>query len=495
MFYPTKEEYLKLGHEYNLIPVSREMVVDLETPISICLKLGLENISYLLESVEGGENLARYSFLGLKPFLTYRNKNSRGIIEEDGQVTELADNPLETLEQIMGRFKAPQMEGLPRFYGGAVGYFGYDVVRYIEELPVTAPDELELPDGHFVITGLVLIFDHVKHKLKIVANTRVGANPEAAYEAGIESINSLVKILNGGGIDFPLQNRSDQPVKITSNMTKDEYVHMVEKAKDYIKAGDIFQVVLSQRFRAPLAANPFDIYRSLRTVNPAPYLFFLNFGDTIIIGSSPEMLVRVEDGVVQTMPIAGTRPRGRNQQEDRLLAEDLLADAKERAEHLMLVDLGRNDLGRVCKYGTVRVSDFMLIENYSHVMHLVSNVQGELEEGKSDFDALRACFPAGTLSGAPKVRAMEIIEELEPSRRGSYGGVIGYFGFTGNMDTCITIRTLLVHGDQVYVQAGAGIVADSDPEKEYEETINKAKALLKTLQQDDSPDFKVSVNS
>ncbi|MHB8171333.1 MAG: anthranilate synthase component I [Thermincolia bacterium] len=494
MFYPTKEEYLKLAEEYNLIPVSREVVVDLDTPISICLKLGLDNISYLLESVEGGENLARYSFLGLQSFLTYRNKDGRGVIEEDGQITELADNPLNTLEQIMARYKAPQLEGLPRFYGGAVGYFGYDLVRYIEDLPSTAPDQLQLPDGHFVITGLVLIFDHVKHKLKIVANTRVGNEPEKAYEAGVESINNLVKILNGGVATLP-EYKPGQPVTINSNMTKGEYIHMVEKAKEYIKAGDIFQVVLSQRFRAPLAANPFDIYRSLRTVNPAPYLFYLNFGETIIIGSSPEMLVRVEDGLIQTRPIAGTRPRGRNQQEDRLLAEDLLADAKERAEHLMLVDLGRNDLGRVCKYGTVEVTDFMFIENYSHVMHLVSNVLGEMEEGKSDFDALRACFPAGTLSGAPKVRAMEIIEELEPSRRGTYGGVIGYFGFTGNMDTCITIRTLLVHGDQVYVQAGGGIVADSDPEKEYQETINKAMALLKTLQQDDSaPNFKVSVN-
>jgi len=487
LFYPTKEEYLKLAREYNLIPVCRELLVDLETPISICLKLGPDNISYFLESVEGGENLARYSFIGLKPFLTYCNKNGQGFIEEDGRITELEDNPLETLQEIMGRYRAPRLEGLPRFYGGAVGYCGYDLVRYIEELPATAPDELELPDAHFVVTNLLLIFDHVKHKLKVVANTRVGDNPERAYLAGIDSVNALVGDLNNGEAARPQTSGfACQPVGLKSNMTRDEFIGKVEKAKEYIKAGDIFQVVLSQRFRAPLAANPFDIYRSLRTVNPAPYLFYLNFGDTIIIGSSPEMLVRVEDGVVQTRPIAGTRPRGRNQQEDRQLAQDLLADAKERAEHLMLVDLGRNDLGRVCEYGTVKVTDFMFIENYSHVMHLVSNVQGVMAEGKNGFDALRACFPAGTLSGAPKVRAMEIIEELEPSRRGTYGGVIGYFGFTGNMDTCITIRTILIHKGQVYVQAGGGIVADSDPEKEYQETINKAMALLKTLQYSES---------
>lgn len=492
MFLPQREEFLRLAADYKIVPVWREMIIDLDTPISLCLKLGVDNIAYLLESVEGGENLARYSFIGLQPFLTFSSKDGRNVLEEKGKVTVSRGNPLEELQALMQVYQGPQLEELPRFYGGAVGFMGYDVVRFLEELPDTTKDDLEIPDAHFVSTYLVLIYDHVRHKLKIVANVQCDQNPTTAYTTALNDIDQVAQQIFATYTNLDFASTSQQSTTSTNvatitspviaNMSKADFQAKVEQAKEYIRAGDIFQVVLSQRLQTELADHPFKLYRSLRTVNPAPYLFYLNFGEHKVIGSSPEMLVRVEDDVVSTCPIAGTRPRGSNGQEDAALAQQLLADAKERAEHLMLVDLGRNDLGKVSVYGTVQVTDFMSVVNYSHVMHLVSTVEGRLREELTGFDALKACFPAGTLSGAPKVRAMEIIEELEPTKRGTYGGAIGYFSFTGNLDTCITIRTLLIKDKQVYLQVGAGIVADSDPEIEYQECMNKAGALLAVLQ-------------
>lgn len=497
MLFPSFDEYLELSKAYDIVPVYQEVLVDMETPISIYKKLGhhkhsnpQESIlqdsnpleSYLLESVEGGEHLARYSFIGLEPFLSFRFKDGEGVINREGQEEKVTGKPLAILEQLMSGYKAPLLENLPRFYGGAVGYFGYDLTRTWEQLPSSGNDDLELADCHFVLTNLVLIFDHVQHKLKIVYNSRVGEDAELSYHQAQEHINRVLVLLSRPNLGNLQQVPTPGAASITSNLTKQQFMAKVEQAQEYIRAGDIFQVVLSQRFQAPLEAAPFDIYRSLRRINPAPYLYFLDFGDTKLIGSSPEMLVRVEDRRVETRPLAGTRPRGKNTREDQQLAAELLADEKEKAEHLMLVDLGRNDLGRVCTYGSVELTEFMQVERYSHVMHLVTQVEGQLGEGHSQYDALEACFPAGTVSGAPKLRAMEIIAELEPNNRGAYAGAIGYLSFTGNMDTCITIRTIVVSKGQLYVQAGAGIVADSVPELEYQETVNKAMALLKTLQ-------------
>ncbi|HEX3033469.1 MAG TPA: anthranilate synthase component I [Bacillota bacterium] len=496
MIYPDLDQYRKMCEEYSLIPVWREVRIDMDTPISIFRKTARQRGAYLLESVEGGENLARYSFIGLEPFLEFTFKGGEGSVSRGGVISRLSGKPLECLEDFLASFRAPQLEDLPRFYGGAVGYFGYDLVRSWEVLPAGGTDDLEMPDCRFVFARIVLIIDHVKHQMKIVYNSSAGADPESAYREAAENLERITGLVMSGEAsfsprledyqvkDFPPGKGLQEP-QITSNLTRAEYMARVEQAKEYIKSGDIFQVVLSQRFQAPLTIPPFELYRSLRSLNPAPYLYYLELGEDTIIGSSPEMLVRVEDQRVETCPIAGTRPRGRNAQEDTRLAAELAADEKEKAEHLMLVDLGRNDLGRVSEYGTVKVSQFMKVEKYSHVMHMVSLVEGHLKEGQGNMDALRACFPAGTVSGAPKVRAMEIIAQLEPHNRGPYAGAIGYFSFTGNMDTCITIRTIVVRDGQVYVQAGAGIVADSDPATEYQETVNKAMALLKALRLQD----------
>ena len=481
MFFPNIDEYLEMSNNYNLIPVYTDLFVDMDTPISIFKKVCQGQYTYLLESVEGGENLARYSFIGLEPFVRYECRDGNGIITDKNGQCQVNGEPLRILNEIMNRYQAPKIDGLPRFYGGAVGYFGYDLIRYVEKLPEETVNDLNLPDCNFILTRLVLIFDHVKHRVKIVVNTEPGINPVDAYNSAVNSISYIKKIINEPSAVNSNHSGVNTHSDFVSNMTKEDFVAKVERAKEYIRAGDVFQVVLSQRLKMPLQGEPFDIYRNLRTINPAPYLYYLNFGGTVIIGSSPEMLIRVEDNYIQTCPIAGTRPRGLNKAEDAIFEKELLADEKEKAEHLMLVDLGRNDLGRVCNYGSIEVNGFMEVERYSHVMHLVTNVSGLLKPEYTCYDALKACFPAGTVSGAPKVRAMEIIEELEPTRRGVYAGVIGYFGFTGNMDTCITIRTILVHDGATYVQAGAGIVADSHPEREYDETINKAKALLETL--------------
>ncbi|ADL13373.1 anthranilate synthase component I [Acetohalobium arabaticum] len=487
MYYPNREEFMAKADKGNLVPVYSEVVADLETPVSAFKKLDTGEYSYLLESVEGGEKVGRYSFIGIDPFLIFSYQQGKVKIEEGNRVEEhRTEEPLKELEEVLDRYQPVEVDGLPRFSGGAVGYLGYELVTSFEEIP--QPESgLEVPDALFMLTDTILIFDHVKHKIKIVANARVNGDPKTAYQEAVERIEGLKSRLNRSlGEQKPpisLRQKSKQnEFEFKSNLTKSEFTAKVEQAKEYIKSGDIFQVVLSQRLEVLTEAEPFDVYRSLRRVNPSPYMYYLNFADLELIGASPEMLVRVEDGNVENRPIAGTRRRGETEEEDNALAEEMLNDKKERAEHTMLVDLGRNDVGRVSRYGSVEVDEFMEIEKYSHVMHLVSNIRGELRENYSSFDALKACFPAGTVSGAPKIRAMEIISELEPTKRGPYAGAIGYFGFDGNLDSCITIRTMLFYDQKVYLQAGAGIVADSQPEAEYYETLNKAEALLAALE-------------
>jgi len=485
MYYPKKEEFITKAEEGNLIPVYCEVVADMETPVSAFKKLGDTEYSYLLESVEGGQKVGRYSFIGGKPFLTFSYQDGVVTIEKNGSIEEYnTDHPLKELEDILAKYQPMELADLPRFYGGAVGYLGYDLVTSFEEIELMASSGLDIPDSLFILTDTILIFDHVKHKIKIVANTLVEDNPEEAYQQAINKINKIRKRLKvDSKSSFALaNNKQPENIEFKSNMNQEEFMHKVKQAKEYIRAGDIFQVVLSQRLEAEITVQPFEVYRVLRRINPSPYMYYLNFKELQLVGASPEMLVRVEDGVVENRPIAGTRPRGATKDEDKELAEEMLNDKKERAEHTMLVDLGRNDVGRVSQYGTVEVDEFMEVEEYSHVMHLVSNVNGELRDDQSGFDALRSCFPAGTVSGAPKIRAMEIINELEPTKRGPYAGAIGYFSFNGNLDSCITIRTMLFKEDKVYVQAGAGIVFDSDPVAEYQETLNKAQALLKAIE-------------
>ena len=486
-----REAFRALAGSYNLIPVYQEILGDLHTPVSAFHKLDDGRFAYLLESVEGGEKVGRYSFLGGAPSLTLKCTGREITIDREGELeTRLlreGEDPLRVLKELMGVYRVAPAAGLPKFYGGAVGYFGYDTVRFFEELPQAPPDDLGLPDCYFVFTEACVIFDHVRHSILLVCNAFVAGDADAAYDRAITRIAALVSQLQAPetrplGL---LPDRPASPVTFTSNVTHEEFLAAVLRAQEYIAAGDIIQVVLSQRLccelSAALQAQPFNLYRALRYLNPSPYLYYLSYGEVKIIGSSPERLVSEEDGLVITRPIAGTRKRGQTPAEDAELAADMLADAKECAEHIMLVDLGRNDLGRVCQCNSVEVDELMQVENYSHVMHMVSNVRGQLQPGLDHFDVLRACFPAGTVSGAPKIRAMQIIDELEPTRRGPYAGAIGYFSFQGNMDTAITIRTIVLKDHTAYVQAGAGIVADSVPESEYQETLNKARALLNAL--------------
>ncbi|MCH7617372.1 MAG: anthranilate synthase component I [Chloroflexi bacterium] len=482
-YIPPLEDVLEEAKrgESNLIPVFRDVPADLETPVSAFLKVARGEHSFLLESVEGGERLARYSFIGTEPYRVYRS----------GPYADPNDgaDPLTEVEAEMSRYKIAHPKdveartSLPRFTGGAVGFLAYDVVRHFEpRVQVPADDPQGLPEALFMFVDALLVFDHIKHVIKVVAHCRLDGDVETSYRQACWRIEELAKRLNHALPASPYQTALYHPQgDVTSSVTRDRYYEMVEQAKQYIVAGDIIQVVPSQRLSRETAAHPFSIYRALRMVNPSPYMYYLAMGDAHIIGASPEMLVRVEDGVVETHPIAGTMPRGRDPDEDAAIAEKLAGDEKERAEHVMLVDLGRNDIGRVSKPGTVTVKDFMVIERYSHLMHLVSRVTGQLKDGMSAYDALRACFPAGTLSGAPKIRAMEIISEMEPIRRGPYGGAVGYFDFSGNMDTAITIRTI-VHKDGVaHIQAGGGIVYDSVPDSEFRETLTKAGATLQAI--------------
>lgn len=489
MFYPTIDEVKNLAESYNIIPISMEVYADMETPISLFKRFETSSYCFLLESVEGGEKWARYSIIGRNPFMVVKSYKNKIIIEDrNGFIKEEEGNPVEIIRGLMGKFKGASLKGLPRFNGGAVGFFGYDLIRYYEHLPNMPVDDLELPESHFMFTDEVLVFDHLKQKIHIIVNLHVNGNVERGYNSAIDRIKGIYneifetrwKITDSFKPNFDKKSMS---FSYESNISKERFCDNVVKAKQYIKDGDIFQVVLSQRLCVETEQDPFNVYRALRVINPSPYMYFLKFKDYKIAGSSPEMLVRVEDGIVETCPIAGTRKRGESKEEDDALEKDLLSDEKELAEHTMLVDLGRNDIGRVSKYGSVKVKDLMHIEKYSHVMHIVTNVQGELRDDKTPFDAIMSILPAGTLSGAPKVRAMEIIDELETVKRGPYGGAIGYLSFNGNLDSCITIRTMIFKDGKAYVQAGAGIVADSVPEKEYEETINKAKALLKALEE------------
>jgi len=487
MYYPSLDEFREKAKLGNLIPVYKEILADMETPVAAFYKIkDISKYSFLLESVEGGENIGQYSFLGAEPSTVFQSKGNQVNIDflERGQSLNFETNePLKSLEKLMSKYKPVKVEGLPRFHGGAVGYMSYDIVRFFEEIPYDTIDDLNLPDCYFVLTDTILVFDHVNHKIKVVSNAHVeDGDIDAEYEKAIKKIDSLIVSLKKPLFLMDQSPKRIGPAKIQSNFTKENFQQAVEKTIDYIEAGDAIQVVLSQRLTVPIAVDSFEFYRALRTINPSPYMYYLRFDDLHIAGSSPEVMVRVEDRNVQMRPIAGTKPRGKTEEEDQSLEKELLADPKERAEHIMLVDLGRNDIGRVCEYKSVEVDELMVIEKYSHVMHIVSNVIGKLRENKTAFDVIEACLPAGTLSGAPKVRAMEIIEELEPTRRGPYGGAVGYFSFSGNADTAITIRTAVVKDGIAYIQAGAGIVADSVPEKEYEESLNKARALLNAIQ-------------
>ena len=481
MYFPSLEEFREKAKEGNLIPVYKEIMADMETPVTAFLKIDTGKHSFLLESVEGGEKWGRYSFLGSNPSIIVKCKGNRVTVTRD-TVSETFEShdPLSVIKELMSRYRPVQLPELPIFFGGAVGFLSYDMVRFFEDIGNRATDTLKIDDAVFMITDTLLIFDNLKHRIKVVSNAHIDGNADSAYKEAVARIDAIIERLKAPLP--PMDSEGRGKAEITPEMTKEAYLEMVRKAKEYIKAGDIIQVVPSQRFRAELTAAPFNIYRALKLINPSPYMYYLKLDDLTIIGTSPEILVRVEGEDVDVRPIAGTRRRGRSDEEDRALENELLADPKERAEHIMLVDLGRNDIGRVSEVGSVQVTELMTVERYSHVMHIVSNVRGKLKAGVDSFDVLRATFPAGTVSGAPKVRAMEIIEELEPSRRGPYAGCLGYFGFSGNMDMCITIRTMVIKDNYIYMQAGGGVVADSDPDAEYQETVNKASALFRAVE-------------
>lgn len=487
---PSMEQVVSLAGQYNLIPVAVRLLADMETPIRIFQRYAQRERAFLLESVEGGVQWARYSFIGTDPFLLISGKQGHIEVEMNGTRRQLTGKPVEELKALLRSYRSPQLDEMPPFTGGAIGFFGYDLLQYYEKLPGHALDDLGMDDIRFMFCDQIIVFDHVKQQILLIGNVHVNEGDtdediRKAYQDLCHKLEFTAEQLQEQG---PRENVNSRGIpsdvelgNIQSNMTKEKYMNNVDLAKEYIRAGDIFQVVLSQRFHIDTEVSPLHVYRVLRTLNPSPYMYYLKMDEEIIVGTSPEALVKVDGRRVETRPIAGTRPRGMDEASDRALAEELLQDEKERAEHLMLVDLGRNDLGRVSEFGTVKCDSFMEIERYSHVMHLVSGVSGKLGEDKDFFDAFLSCLPAGTVSGAPKLRAMEIIAELEREARGAYAGAIGYLGFAGNMDSCITIRTIIFRKGKAYVQAGAGIVWDSVPEKEYEETVNKAKGMLKAI--------------
>ncbi|MFZ5996252.1 MAG: anthranilate synthase component I [Nitrospirota bacterium] len=491
MLYPDFNEFKELSRKGNLIPVYKEILGDSETPVSAFLKLNKQP-SFLLESVSGGEKWARYSFLGIEPALTITCHGRKAEIAYSSEArTENieSEDPLVIIKNTLSRFKPVEIRDLPRFSGGLVGYIGYDVVKFFERVPDLQKPALDMPDIFLMLTDTLLIFDNLKQTIKIVSNVHIdGKDIKEAYEEAGRKIDRVIDELKkdlGAKIagHRVLAPRSSPlaPAAFSSNFRKEDFLKAVERSKEYVLAGDIVQVVLSQRFETEATTHPFEIYRALRVINPSPYMYYLDTGDAQLVGSSPEILVRLEEDTITLRPIAGTRKRGATEEEDKALEEDLKKDPKEIAEHIMLVDLGRNDVGRVAEIGSVKVTELMKVERYSHVMHLVSNVEGTKRKELDAFDVFRACFPAGTVSGAPKVKAMEIIEELEPTKRGPYAGSVGYFSYTGNMDVCITIRTLIIKNGRIYVQAGAGIVADSVPENEYTETVNKATAMMKAV--------------
>ena len=489
MFKPSLEEFKQKAKLGNLVPVYKEILADLDTPVSAYLKISGGEYSFLLESVEGGEKWARYCFLGCDPSVVVSTKGRTMTLMENGKSEQReieSGSPLSAVKEVLSRYQPVPEEGLPRFSGGAVGFISYDMVRFFEDLPEETLDDLDVPDSQFVITDTMLVFDNVSQTIKIVSNAFIeGDDLESVYKNTIKKITSLEEKLKAPlAIEANTDSveNSESSLNFGSNIEEEKFKQAVSRIKEYILEGDAIQVVLSQRLKFSIKCDPFDIYRALRTINPSPYMYYLKFGDLQVVGSSPEVLVRLEDKKVEVRPIAGTRKRGQNEEEDRALEQDLLKDEKELAEHIMLVDLGRNDLGRVSEISTVEVNERFTIERYSHVMHIVSNVKGILKKGLDCFDVLKASFPAGTLSGAPKIRAMEIIDELEPTRRGLYGGAVGYISFNGNMDTAIAIRTLLVKDKNAYLGVGAGVVADSVPENEFEETMNKGRALLKAIE-------------
>ncbi len=485
MIQPDFKIFCKLAREGNLVPVYDTFTADTLTPVSAYLRLAHDaRYACLLESVEGGEKIARYTFLGANPAEVIRYAKGECVLESGSRISRSAANPLELLRTQVQRYKPVRVPGLPPLVAGAIGYFAYDMVRLVERIPDTGRDDVGMDDAVMMFFLGLVVFDHVRHRVWIVRNVFAdGAGSlRAKYDQAVKEIKATRRRLDQPvAAEHPKQRKAG-PLKITSNFTRPDFLDAVNKSKEYIRAGDIFQVAISQRFAAKTDADPFEIYRSLRVVNPSPYMYFLKIRDLAVVGSSPEMLVKVQGREATYRPIAGTRPRGADEAQDIVLENELAADPKERAEHIMLVDLGRNDLGRVSEYGSVHVEKLMFVERYSHVMHLVSSLRGKLREDVDCFDALAACFPGGTLSGAPKVRAMEIIDELEPTRRGIYGGAILYLDFSGNLDSCIAIRTMVVKNGVAYVQAGAGLVADSVPETEYTETVNKARALLTALE-------------
>lgn len=481
MFYPTLEEVKALAKSYNKIPVSLEMYMDFQTPMGVLSRIKeVYDRYFLLESIEGGEKWARYTFIGFNPNASFYVKNGKTCYATREKVKQLEGNPLDALKDLMASYSSPKHLKLPPFTGGGVGYFGYDTVKYVEELKFSNKDELDTDDIKLMFFDELICFDHFKQKIILIVNIDgKQKDVESSYEAAKERLKELVTFVKRPG--KKMEVNFDDEIEFTSNMTKEEFMSKVEKAKEYIANGDIFQVVPSQVFKAKIESNLFDVYRVLRTINPSPYMYLMQFEDLQLAGASPETLVKVQDNVVMTQPIAGTRPRGKTEEEDQRLCDELLKDPKELAEHNMLVDLARNDIGRISEFNTVEVTDYMALKKLSHVTHITTNVKGKLREGLNAIDVIKSILPAGTLSGAPKVRAMEIIEELETNKRGIYGGAIGYIGYEGNLDTCIGIRTVVKKDGMAYVQAGCGVVLDSDPATEYQETINKASALFEAM--------------
>ena len=487
MIQPTFKEFCQLAKQGNLIPIYQELLMDLETPLSFFKRLERDRYSFLLESVEGSERWARYSFLGTQPHCIFKARGNRVEIIENGKSkTLVSDAPLKLLEELLRGYQTVTVSGVPPFFGGALGYVAYNAVEQFHEIASDKKDPLGMPEIFFLFVQTLIAFDNLKHTIKIIDNVRVDEETDLrrAYEQATrrieKAVSSLQKKPRGIEPRDVSEGKGERPFR--SNLTREGFQKIVSKAKEYIKAGDIIQAVLCQRLETETATDPFEIYRALRFINPSPYMFYLELEDFRIIGSSPETMVRLTGDTIELRPIAGTRRRGSTSEEEKALEADLLSDPKERAEHIMLVDLGRNDVGRVARVGTVEVNELMAIERYSHVIHIVSNVRGQLAADKTPFDLFVSAFPAGTVSGAPKIRAMQIISELEPEKRALYAGAIGYFGYNGNLDTCIVIRTIVMKGKKVFIHAGAGIVADSDPEMEYQETLNKARAMLKAVE-------------
>ena len=486
-YYPTFSEFRELSKKGNVIPVYRQLFADTLTPVSAFQKVSETDYAFLLESADGGEKIARYSLIGSNPFSGFKCKGPNVEIFNNKETTRVeTSDPIKVLEEQMSKFSPVSINGLPDFFGGAVGYTSYDSVRYVENLPDTTVDDLNLPDMYFMFYDVTIIFDHLNKTIKVVCAAYLDERDiQDVYEDAVNKIDNVINKLRTPVMTLSddITEKGELNIKFSSNFKEPDFLQAVKTCKEYIRAGDIIQAVISQRLQTQINAKPINIYRTLRVINPSPYMFYIKMKDLELIGSSPEVMVKVEDGSINVRPIAGTRRRGRTAEEDELLAKELLSDPKELAEHIMLLDLGRNDVGRVSQYDSVSIDEKMVIEKYSHVMHITSSVSGKLRSDKNAFDGLRSCLPAGTLSGAPKVRAMEIIDELEQTRRGPYGGAVGYINFSGDINTCITIRTIVLkNGKDAYIQAGAGIVADSIPEMEYQETLNKAKGLLRAIE-------------